>query len=71
MSNDARTNGGFNNIYQWKPAAIIEEPHKVGNGHVCLVLNREIRIPQHVVTELWQNGKCNGNRKKPNIYFKY
>ncbi|KAM7363744.1 thiamine pyrophosphokinase 1 [Cochliomyia hominivorax] len=56
MSNDARTNGGFtNNVYQWKPASIIDEPHKVDNGHVCLVLNREIRIPQHVVTELWQN----------------
>ncbi|XP_065354331.1 thiamin pyrophosphokinase 1 [Calliphora vicina] len=57
MSNDSGTkrNGGLTKTYQWQPADIITQPHKVGNGHVCLVLNREIRIPQHVVTELWQN----------------
>ncbi|KAI8129599.1 thiamine pyrophosphokinase 1 [Lucilia cuprina] len=57
MSNDlgSKTNGGLSKRFQWQPADIIEPPYKVGKGHVCLVLNREIRIPQHVVTELWQN----------------
>lgn len=59
MSNDSgsKVNGGLTKIFQWKPADIIDEPYKVGNGHVCLVLNREVRIPEHVVTELWQKGK--------------
>lgn len=58
MSNErgARTNGGVSRLYEWRPEDIITPPHQIGDGHVCVVLNRALRIPQHAVTELWQNG---------------
>ncbi|XP_020811277.1 thiamin pyrophosphokinase 1 [Drosophila serrata] len=42
--------------YKWTPGDLINENFKLGeNGHVCVVLNRQIQVPPHVVTLLWKN----------------
>lgn len=44
--------------YKWTPANLITDSFKLGsNGHVCIVLNRQIHVPTHVVKLLWKNGK--------------
>lgn len=44
--------------YTWKPGHLINENFRLGdNGHVCMVLNRQINVPPHVVKLLWKNGK--------------
>ncbi|XP_017034111.1 thiamine pyrophosphokinase 1 [Drosophila kikkawai] len=43
-------------VYKWTPGDLISENFKLGdNGHVCVVLNRQIQVPAHVVTLLWKN----------------
>lgn len=45
-------------VFKWTPGDLINENFKLGeNGHVCVVLNRQIQVPAHVVTLLWKNGK--------------
>lgn len=62
-----KTNCGVSGPWEWNPEDIIAPPHKIGNGHICLILNREIRVPPHAVTNLWQNGnKCRTNIIKMN-----
>jgi len=47
--------------YKWMPSNLIHENFRLGpNGHVCIVLNRQIQVPAHVVKMLWKNG----NRKR-------
>ncbi|KAL7730049.1 hypothetical protein ACLKA6_009336 [Drosophila palustris] len=42
--------------FKWMPSNLISENFKLGpNGHVCMVLNRQIQIPPHVVKQLWKN----------------
>ncbi|EDV94855.1 GH23105 [Drosophila grimshawi] len=42
--------------YKWTPGNLINESFRLGpNGHVCIVLNRQIQIPAHVVKLLWKN----------------
>ncbi|KAH8247526.1 hypothetical protein KR038_005825, partial [Drosophila bunnanda] len=42
--------------YKWTPGDLINENFKLGeNGHVCVVLNRQIQVPPHVVSMLWKN----------------
>nr|XP_017088731.2 thiamin pyrophosphokinase 1 [Drosophila bipectinata] len=42
--------------FKWTPGNLINEHYKLGdNGHVCMVLNREIQVPAHVVRLLWKN----------------
>ncbi|XP_030568166.1 thiamin pyrophosphokinase 1 [Drosophila novamexicana] len=42
--------------YKWTPGNLINESFKLGpNGHVCIVLNRQIQVPAHVVKLLWKN----------------
>ncbi|KAI9579961.1 thiamin pyrophosphokinase 1 [Glossina fuscipes] len=48
---DLRTSS---NCYEWETERVIG-PKSMGTGYACLVLNREIRAPQNVVRELWQN----------------
>ncbi|XP_073819613.1 thiamine pyrophosphokinase 1 [Musca autumnalis] len=62
MLNICGINGGetneqsTQNICKWDPAKILSEPYLAdGRGHGCLVLNRNIKSPAHVVTALWEN----------------
>ncbi|XP_016980319.1 thiamin pyrophosphokinase 1 [Drosophila rhopaloa] len=42
--------------FKWTPGNLINENFKLGdNGHVCVVLNRQIQVPSHVVKLLWKN----------------
>ncbi|XP_002064804.3 thiamin pyrophosphokinase 1 [Drosophila willistoni] len=42
--------------FKWTPGDLIKENFKLGeNGHVCVVLNRKIQVPSHVVKLLWKN----------------
>ncbi|XP_017141778.2 thiamin pyrophosphokinase 1 [Drosophila miranda] len=42
--------------FKWTPGNMINENFKLGdNGHVCVVLNRQIQVPAHVVKSLWKN----------------
>ncbi|EDW16028.2 thiamin pyrophosphokinase 1 isoform X1 [Drosophila mojavensis] len=42
--------------YKWTPGNLISDNFKLGsNGHVCIVLNRQIQVPPHVVKLLWKN----------------
>ncbi|XP_017062196.1 thiamin pyrophosphokinase 1 [Drosophila ficusphila] len=42
--------------FKWTPGNLINENFKLGdNGHVCMVLNRQIQVPAHVVKLLWKN----------------
>ncbi|XP_062121944.1 thiamin pyrophosphokinase 1 [Drosophila sulfurigaster albostrigata] len=42
--------------YKWMPNNLISENFRLGpNGHVCIVLNRRIQVPAHVVKRLWKN----------------
>lgn len=42
--------------YKWMPSNLISENFRLGpNGHVCIVLNRQIQVPAHVVKLLWKN----------------
>ncbi|ALC47069.1 CG14721 [Drosophila busckii] len=42
--------------FKWTPGNLINENFRVGkNGHVCIVLNRKIQVPSHVVKLLWKN----------------
>nr|NP_001262483.1 uncharacterized protein Dmel_CG14721, isoform B [Drosophila melanogaster]AGB95865.1 uncharacterized protein Dmel_CG14721, isoform B [Drosophila melanogaster] len=42
--------------YKWTPGNLINENFKLGDhGHVCVVLNRQIQVPAHVVKLLWKN----------------
>ncbi|XP_017083740.1 thiamin pyrophosphokinase 1 [Drosophila eugracilis] len=42
--------------FKWTPGNLINENFKLGdNGHVCVVLNRQIQVPPHVVKLLWKN----------------
>ncbi|KAH8382212.1 hypothetical protein KR009_002354 [Drosophila setifemur] len=42
--------------FKWTPGNLISENFKLGeNGHVCVVLNRQIQVPAHVVKLLWKN----------------
>ncbi|XP_013109728.1 thiamin pyrophosphokinase 1 [Stomoxys calcitrans] len=41
--------------YNWQPSNILNDPFRTDRGHGCLVLNREIKIPPHVVRALWEN----------------
>jgi len=44
--------------FKWTPGNLINENFKLGDhGHVCVVLNRQIQVPAHVVKLLWRNGK--------------
>uniref|UniRef100_A0A1I8NHF1 Thiamine pyrophosphokinase n=1 Tax=Musca domestica TaxID=7370 RepID=A0A1I8NHF1_MUSDO len=62
LDNFCGTNGGsiteqpIQNVCHWDPTAILSEPYlAAGQGHGCLVLNRNIKSPSHVVKALWQN----------------
>jgi len=44
--------------YIWYPACIISDKFTVGKGHICLILNREIKISSEVVKNIWQNAKA-------------
>ncbi|XP_075146233.1 thiamine pyrophosphokinase 1 [Haematobia irritans] len=41
--------------YIWHPGNIFNEPFNADRSHGCIVLNREIKIPPHVVRALWEN----------------
>ncbi|XP_033163699.1 thiamin pyrophosphokinase 1 [Drosophila mauritiana] len=42
--------------FKWTPGNLINENFKLGDhGHVCVVLNRQIQVPAHVVKLLWKN----------------
>ncbi|XP_016951342.1 thiamin pyrophosphokinase 1 [Drosophila biarmipes] len=42
--------------FKWTPGNLINEHFKLGDhGHVCVVLNRQIQVPAHVVKLLWRN----------------
>ncbi|XP_016926376.4 thiamine pyrophosphokinase 1 [Drosophila suzukii] len=42
--------------FKWTPGNLINENFKLGDhGHVCVVLNRQIQVPAHVVKLLWRN----------------
>ncbi|KAH8420838.1 hypothetical protein KR222_006262 [Zaprionus bogoriensis] len=42
--------------YKWMPGHLINENFRLGsNGHICIVLNRQIQVPAHVVKLLWKN----------------
>ncbi|KAH8359397.1 hypothetical protein KR093_006505 [Drosophila rubida] len=42
--------------YKWVPNNLISENFTLGaNGHVCIVLNRQVQVPAHVVKRLWKN----------------
>ncbi|XP_043654431.1 thiamin pyrophosphokinase 1 [Drosophila teissieri] len=42
--------------FKWTPGNLINENFKLGDhGHVCVVLNRQIQVPPHVVKLLWKN----------------
>ncbi|XP_030374939.1 thiamin pyrophosphokinase 1 isoform X2 [Scaptodrosophila lebanonensis] len=42
--------------YHWQPGNLISQNFKLGNnGHICVVLNRRIQVPSHVVKLLWKN----------------
>ncbi|XP_061393659.1 thiamin pyrophosphokinase 1 [Musca vetustissima] len=62
LNNCSGTNGGNteeqpnDSVCHWDPTAILSEPYLAGGlGHGCLVLNRNIKSPSHVVKALWNN----------------